>query len=135
MSYITLAELKKALGQKETIFTSIMSDEELTAIIIEREKFIDEYIGPSVKLPFEEDSIPKMIKYICTNLCVYDIYAENANTDVPEVVKDDKKEAMTLLDKILNKKIPLGSQGDDTEDDGLNDIKFDAKSQFLKYDL
>lgn len=133
MPYITLADLKKALGQKETIFTAVMDDPELTAIITNRDSFIDEYIGGSVSLPF--DPVPKIIIYISTKLCVYDVYDGNANQDVPEVVKDGKKEAMTLLDKILNKKLPLGSQGDDTENDGLNDIKFDVKSQFLKYDL
>ena len=125
--YITLAELKKALGQKESIFTSVMDDSEFTTIITNRDSFIDEYIGGSVSLPF--DPTPKIISNISTSLCVYDVYAENANQDVPEVIKDGKGYAMKLLDKILAKKIPLGSQVD-ADGDNVN-FRYQVDDQFF----
>lgn len=125
--YITLAELKKALGQKESIFTSVMDDPELTTLITNRDSFIDEYIGGSVSLPF--DPVPKIIIHISTKLCVYDVYAENANQDVPDVIKDGKSDAMKLLDKILARNIPLGSQVD-AEGDNVN-FRYQADDQFF----
>jgi phage gp36-like protein len=112
--YITLGELKIALGENEKAFSAIISDDEFAEIITNRDSFIDEFIGGTVALPFS--TVPKLIIYISTKLCVYDVFAENAPDDVSEVVKDGKIEAMRLLDKIVAKKIPLGSQVDDDGD-------------------
>ena len=133
MNYIVLADLKKAFGQKETIFTSIMDDDELNAIITENSKLIDEYLNGYVTLPEEAEDIPQIFKRILTKLCVFDVYALNANLDVPEIINDEYQNSLKLLEKIRSGKIKLTTETEPTDTTG--DIRFESDSQVINQNL
>ena len=133
MNYIVLADLKKALGPKETIFTSVMDDDELNAIIIKKSKLIDEYLNGYVTLPEAAEDIPQLFIDIVTALCVFNIYSLNANMDVPKIINDDYKNSFILLEKIRSGKIKLTTETEPTDTTG--DIRFKSDLQVLNQDL
>jgi len=129
--YITLNELKKALGQNLTAIQQVLDDNDLIEIITNLTSFIDDCIKAVVVLPLENP--PQIIKRICQGLAVYDVHKLIAWDDVSEVIQKEYSSVLKLLDKIQKRVILLGNQ---TNDDGEDvNLQYKVDNQYFTHKM
>lgn len=117
--YTTYAIVQRDLGQHSAQLLSDLDESAVEEIITEQSKIIDDMIRDVATVPFEAESVPNIIKEICTVMVKYRIWTRKAATDIPDYLRDEYKQAFNLIDKIQKGKIPLEAEGDhsDEEDD------------------
>jgi phage gp36-like protein len=111
--YCTLDDLKKKVPE-ETIVeltddagTGAIDQGQVDEAIEAASDEIDLYIGKVAKLPIAQDQIPPMLRSLAAELAVYHLYSRKQR-ELPEVRKDRYKNAVRLLEKVLDGKISIG---------------------------
>jgi phage gp36-like protein len=130
--YLTVEFLKSKLSN--AALKAAFTDDEYKAIITDESDIIDEYLQTCVdNLPFTGDDIPKIIKRICLNLCLYQVYYQKAFQQLPEAIREDKKEAYKLMDKIKSGDIAIQTDYDLDESDA--EMQYQVGTQYFSEDL
>jgi Protein of unknown function (DUF1320). len=110
---ITIDEFKNALGSKVNTITAGFTDDKLTALITEQSNLISNILT-SITIPEE---IPALLKKICKDFCVYELYSRQSRGDLPDSIQKAQENGYKLLDKILKKQIVFGTSSSPTTEE------------------
>lgn len=111
MGYHTINDLVNKLTEQTLI--NLTDDENAGSINTERseesiqtaQNIIDGYLRDKYTLPLSET--PGVIREISIGLGVYDLYRRYNADDMPKTIREDRDNALKLLDHIMEGKIAL----------------------------
>lgn len=115
MIYCTLEDLRTALPEKRLIEATddslpsadgSVQEPVADAAMRSASVLIDAHLGTRYALPLP--MVPDVLRRICVNLAVHDLYARVRTMELPEAIKDRYKEAIRLLESVRDGKIGLG---------------------------
>lgn len=110
MAYSTLEDLKTYMPERHLLQLTDQDDvgeidEEIVDDAISRaDNMIDAYLRGRYPSPIT-GTVPSEIKDISTKLAAYNLYRKNMQMTLPEMVKDEYKDAMQLLKDIQSGKL------------------------------
>ena len=107
--YSSVDELKLAIGFQVNVMQGKMEDDDfdeaLGVILENNSQFIDGMINTRVDQSVLEGNA--VLKSVELSLSKYDVWSQYARNEVPETVREDKREAMKILEKIQKGTIVL----------------------------
>ncbi len=126
--YITIAQLKADIGEdRYTQLVMGMADADVTAIITNKSKYIDDFISVAVPLPLEAANA--VIESICYTLCRYTLWTRKQASDIPEHIRKEYEGALKLLTEIQKGSLKLGVTV--AESDVTADLSWQASPRYF----
>jgi phage gp36-like protein len=113
MRYCTLADIAKAIPPVTLLQlsnddpTAELADESVIEDCIRSaEELVDGYLRGRYTLPF--DPVPTVLRDAAVSLVRYALYGRRPETDLPEAVKEDRRNTIKLLESIRDGVVTLG---------------------------
>lgn len=129
--YATIDELKLAIGFQVTAMASGKTEEafdsELTTVLSNACDAIDGMISPRVDP--STVSANAVLKRIALSVARYDVYCQYARNEVPETVREDKRDAMKQLEAIQTGRLGLSPDTPDEDSPGIIESEFTGSAQ------
>lgn len=113
MRYCTHADIAKAIPPLTLLQLSnddpaaeLPDESVIEDCIRSAEELVDGYLRGRYNLPF--DPVPTVLRDAAVSLARYALYGRRPETDLPDVVKDDRRNTVKLLESIRDGVVTLG---------------------------
>ncbi len=124
MGYCEINDVKEAVSEAKLIqLSNDQTDESLTEVNTDivnerieiRTDFINGFIGQHYDLPITNEDALSVLKDICIDLVIYDMYARRGRAELSDNIHRLKNEATSLLKSIQRGDVKLNRTGESSQ--------------------